>query len=696
MTIKKQPWRTIPLLGGLLAVILFSSPSVFAQGGGEPEKVWTSAEAWAFLPTYQFGDDWAPLLLIEDEVEKSTVSAETQRETAAKLAAYLSDETSYPGRQFVCMQLRLVGGAAEVPALAKYLFVPTDVENARLALEVIDDPASLVPLREALDRFEGDALIGVVNSLAKRKDAESFDKIAALTKSTDLKTADAALYALGRFGDAGAEFLLASDPAPENRTAAEALLNIADGWLDADENGKAKRIFERFALPAAPPGVRKASLKGLLQIMTPAEREDAVTAWIFGDDAERRKIAAERIATLSDAAFDRIAAKKDSLPSAMLDPFYEAAVLRGRTSVLADLTAMMEKGDSVQKASAIRRLGRLDDPSVIPAMVDQLRSEDAAVQSAAMDALLGLPREETAPLLIAAVEKAPAETSEAIDLLARMKWHPAIDPLIALAKNPDASIHNPVLRGLADLADPDSADLPRLVDLYLYASTKGYRDDVERTIVLVCGKEENASDRVFEAAKSLSGGSEIPESTLITILPLLGKLGGEEVYARIEGFKSDSRPAVRQAAVRALCNWPTAEHADELWTLATDAENPAYRRMALRAFIRVQVLENDRPSSEILAQFRKAMPLAAADEDRILIIQRAAEVRTPECIEWIFSFLDDTALTESVSEAVVKMAHHREFRTPNKELIHPMLEKVESVTKDRDLAEAARKARLGM
>ncbi|MDR2440073.1 MAG: hypothetical protein LBE12_11995 [Planctomycetaceae bacterium] len=60
----------------------------------------TSEEAWNRLKTYQYGDDFEPLLIIEQEVLQSTVSTETKEKYAARLAALLNNQTTYAGREF--------------------------------------------------------------------------------------------------------------------------------------------------------------------------------------------------------------------------------------------------------------------------------------------------------------------------------------------------------------------------------------------------------------------------------------------------------------------------------------------------------------------------------------------------------------------------------------------------------------------
>ena len=53
----------------------------------------------------------------------------------------------------------------------------------------------------------------------------------------------------------------------------------------------------------------------------------------------------------------------------------------------------------------------------------------------------------------------------AINVLREMKYYEAIDPLIEMASSKDRTEYVPALAGLAGIADPDDADLPRLFGL---------------------------------------------------------------------------------------------------------------------------------------------------------------------------------------------------------------------------------------
>ena len=100
------------------------------------------------------------------------------------------------------------------------------------------------------------------------------------------------------------------------------------------------------------------------------------------------------------------------------------------------------------------------------------------------------------------------------------------------------------------------------------------------------------------------------------------------MYSRIQPLLNSPRPELSAAAVRALCNWPTAEYAGALWELATKSDSKTYRSQALRAYIRVVTLPNDRPEAETLGMLKNAMKLADSSDNKNLALSRAASVRT--------------------------------------------------------------------
>ena len=286
-----------------------------------------------------------------------------------------------------------------------------------------------------------------------------------------------------------------------------------------------------------------------------------------------------------------------------------------------------------------------------------------------------------------------ADLAPVIDALVKLKCYEAIDPLVEIASQTDPVIYAPALEGLRGIADPDKTDIPRLVKLLLKTEPGKHRDEVEKTILIVCDKLPADADR-SELVLAALAQSEKSEAS--TYLPLLGRLGGGKAREMIETSLKSEDAAVREAALRALCNWPDAGVADKLLDLAKNAEDRADRVRALRAYIRVVTLPSQRPESETLAMLQNAMKLAEGADEKRLAIQRASTVRTMEAVAWLAQYLDDPELSQAACLSIVELAHHRFLRHPNMDRFGPILDKVGRVSKDPDVAQRAKRYRLGL
>ena len=315
------------------------------------------------------------------------------------------------------------------------------------------------------------------------------------------------------------------------------------------------------------------------------------------------------------------------------------------------------------------------------------------VTEAAKAALASLPKKEVTATLLKALEEKPVLRVPVIDVLIDLKCYDAIDPLVEIAANADAAVYGPALTGLRGIADPDKTDIPRLVKLLLRTEPGKHRDEVEKTILLVCDKLPADADHSALVLQALAGADE---SETVKYLPVLGRLGGVKCLAIIEGSLGSSDAPTREAAVRALCNWPNAEVADKLFKLASESGNGAHRTWALRAYIRVTSLKSDRPDAETLAMLQKAFKLADRPDEKRLAIERASAVRTQETVNWLAPMLDDPELAQAACVSIVELAHHRFLRHPNMDLFRPILEKVGKISKDPAIVERAKRYRLGL
>ena len=119
--------------------------------------------------------------------------------STAELGKILKDpQTSDFAKAKACQRLALIGDKSSVLELAALLGDSKLAHYARFALEPIPDSSVDAALREALGKLKGPPLIGVINSIGRRKDAEALKALSQIIQGENLAASDAARDALAQ------------------------------------------------------------------------------------------------------------------------------------------------------------------------------------------------------------------------------------------------------------------------------------------------------------------------------------------------------------------------------------------------------------------------------------------------------------------------------------------------------------------
>ncbi|MCX7426874.1 MAG: HEAT repeat domain-containing protein [Planctomycetia bacterium] len=649
---------------------------------------------WQAMAQYEYGQDFKPLLAIDGETIEAMSTPERRGACAARLAALLTDpKTTLPAKQFICFKLQVLGTPAQVPVLAAMLDDAKTAEMALAALEQIPGDASLAVLRAGLAKYQGKPLVGAINSLASRKDAGSVAALGKLADGADAEVAAAALWSLGRIGGPEALDILAARvtkagvPTPQGL--AVACLRSADRLLAEGKTDAALAIFNQMNNPGNPPPIRLAALRGLLAAAGD-KRAETILQWLSGDDAMKQQLAAQQLNTLTgEAATKRLLDELPKLAAPGKILVLGALAARREKAVLPAVVAAADSDDAALKRAAITCLATVGDATVLPLLVAEISGKDADV---ARESLVAISGDAVDQALLDALKQASEEQRAGlVDVLRRRRSTVAVPALLAEAGKEDAAAYGPAIAALRSLATPD--DVPALIDLLLATAKGARRDEIEKTVLLVCGQTEDEAARVAPVLAVLEKADEPKRCAL---LPVLGRLGGKKALETIEPALASDRPAVRDAAVRALCNWPDASVAGRLLDLVKTTDSPAHRTWALRAYVRVITLKSDRPEAETLAMLQEAMKLAKDDAQRQLILDRASAVRTIETLRWVAPYLDDPAVNQAACRAVADLAHQRFLRNPNKAEFDVALKKVTEISKEPEVVARAKRYMMGL
>ncbi len=223
--------------------------------------------AWEALKTYAAGSGRAALLPIDRAVSAAADIGAQRKQLEEQLLHALASCQSVVAREYVCSKLALIGSAVSVPSLCTWL---TDAElatAARSALESLPGIAATRALQKSLATVTGLQKVGVINSLAVRKDPSSVAFLTKLLRDSSPEIAAAAAAALGRIASGKAarkllEFYSETTEATRSKLA-DALLVCAEGLLAAGHNEESRSLYQALSARARSPQVRSAAARGL-------------------------------------------------------------------------------------------------------------------------------------------------------------------------------------------------------------------------------------------------------------------------------------------------------------------------------------------------------------------------------------------------------------------------------------------------
>ena len=414
---------------------------------------------------------------------------------------------------------------------------------------------------------------------------------------------------------------------------------------------------------------------------------DEILTTLSGADEKAWDNVLPSLAWLKDA---KIAAVPNfNVRFAKLSP-HAKVLLLDALSVVRDHSALplalelVKSDDASLKLAGYRALGLLGDRSVLPLLIGKIQEKDA-LGNTIRDSLCRLNVDGTDKAIIDAYEKASDNgvKNELLEVLRKRKGSIAIPVFEKALTSDDAGLRSRALAALESMGGA-SSNAP-LVDRFFSETNNDVRGAVERAIVTICSQYSDADGRGQALCDVIAKRNGDEQRTL---LPILGRIGG--VAARKYIAEQLKNPALADAAFKALCAWPDASVADDLYQFATSADEPKSKE-ATRAYLRVITLRADRSPKDSLALFKKGMELAKSVEDKKFLLVRVETARSNEVFDFVVPYLDDDALVQEACRAIVDMANDNGFYMSNRQKIDSVLDKVIELAKDKNHVERAKR-----
>ncbi|MBM4033482.1 MAG: DUF1080 domain-containing protein [Planctomycetes bacterium] len=668
----RRPTQPVALKGRNIILALLAAAAFGATM--EPKQ------AFEQLRSYDYGQDISPLVAIEALVDQSSNAAAQRKELTAQLVAILQEpKTPIAAKQFICRMLERIGTDEHVPLLATLLAEPQIADDARRALEQIPGDAASAALRDALAKAQGDFRTGVINSIGERRDRKAVEPLAKLIGTPDAK---AAIRALGKIGTAEAAAALTRGRDASPTELAEALchaqLRCADALAAAGDAKAADAIYLDALGQKEHVLFRIAALAGLVK--TRREKAAPMAIEALTDPNPQLRGAARALARQfagKEFAASLLSLLKKADAQAQV-AIIETLAERRDAAALEPVTKLTESLDDPVRLAAIRALGQLGNRTTLDLLARLAAEGTGAAQQTAKEAIATLRERSTSPEMVVALAGAvnKGETAlavELIDSLAARRFRDAVPMLNSFASRQGGEVRLACLKALGALAEPNH--FPFLIDHILTAKDEAEAKAAEDAATKLASRITRRTDRVgplMEAMKGADAG-KVP-----ALLRLLGRDSGPDILAVMRKWAGGTHEAARDAAVRALADWPSDEAADDLLKLAKEAKEPTHRAIALRGYLRL---------AGTAKRLEQAAPLIKAREDKLAFLAALAEAREPAALAIATRYLSDDQVRAEAILACLKLADA--LVGTDKEAVKAAMQKVLDTRPEKALADRA-------
>jgi HEAT repeat protein len=623
--------------------------------------------------------------------QASRPEAEAQRAACAKaIAARLGPAAGPLGRAWLLRQLERIGRSEAVPQLAKLLADPDALvrESARRALQKNPAPEAGAALRQAIASAAAPAWrVALINALAERREPANLALLSneAAAENDDVRTA--AVIGLAKLGDAaGLAPIAAAMTRGTPRAKAIATgccLRLADGLAAKGDKAAALGVYRKML--AAQGYLKCAAVIGIGRAGSPSDL-DTLLATAADPDARVRGAAVEALRLLEGSGVTAaIAAKVAAAQPEMKVSLLRALMGRGDKGTATVFMAAAGDADEAVQVAALAGLGILGGDGGVP-MLLAAAAGSGPTQEAARQSLQSLsgPQIDRA-LLVALADKIAKIRTEAVRSLAARHAVAATQALLHSAEDADAGVRNESLKALG-LVGPTTA-LPGLAALLLKAEDAAFRSEAATALVSVANRDPDIEGRSEAVLKAL-GASGGPAK--FALLGVLGRIGGQKSLEAVRAALKDQDEKVRDAACRALGEWPDAAAAADLLQLAKSAAGEDRQVQALRAYLRVCAIRTQRPAAETAKLLAAGLAVARRPDEKKLALSAFNEVRDIVALQAVVPCLSDPALTEEAACAAARIGHDIWPNYP--EAVRAAMQKVLEVSKNEGFRREAQEA----
>jgi HEAT repeat protein len=229
----------------------------------------------------------------------------------------------------------------------------------------------------------------------------------------------------------------------------------------------------------------------------------------------------------------------------------------------------------------------------------------------------------------------------------------ATQSLLKAAEDTDGGVRNESLRALGELA-PSNA-LAGVAAVLVRTTDAGTRNEAANALVNIANRDRDFDGRTDPILKALEASSGPAKFSLLSAL---GRIGGRNSLECMRAAVRDNDEKVREAAIRALAEWPDATAADDLLALAKSAAGETHQVIALRGYLRVCSIRSNRPAEQTAKMLIAGLEAAKRPDEKRQALGGLGQVPHILALRTVVPFMGNDAVKEEAAVATVYIGYH--------------------------------------
>jgi len=592
---------------------------------------------------------------LENYVTEAQNNPELREKLLPRFNDFLKSDATLNAKWIVAKHVNRIGGNENVEALSSLLSDAELADPARYALQRIDTPEAHQALVDALAKAEGDARTGLINACGQMRLASAVPQLGELLASDDAATIEPAARALGRIATPDAARAInearPNVPAASRNALTDALFACGETMAQEGSGDAAAMLYATLDNPSESLRIRRAALAGLGRLNTESTVNHLIETLQSDNKGLRMAAASALVGTQSSETLAILAETAVNLePDAAVSIIHTLA-RQGDPAALDGVTKLAKADNEPVRKAAIAALGDLGNASTVPllANVAASGSADAGIAEEALAEISGanVPQairdgiaSDDAPHRIALIDAAVARQMDNVG-----------SELLTAAKADNEQLRVAAYDALGKLGSAEA--LPDVLALLVSESSEAARNEARAAAVAMAARvpEEQTPSQVV--INSLKNANKVEAKA--AIYHVLARIGDDASLDAVKDGLESGNPALREASIRALAEWPTPEPMLQLLNIAENADDETLRIIAYRGFLNQAAMPSGRSASKMLDIYKRALDIAPNTDEKKKTITALADVMDKDVFAVVKPYLESDDFKKEAEFVIEKL-----------------------------------------